>query len=382
MRVEFYDQQSGDAHWPFQEWRRIHPSGFFLTFDTKRRARLHLATCLHPGSVDWTFEAAGHSLTKARKVCDDNEEALLAWAESEDVAVSGCADCLRGRPATKRRAVSPGAERVVAEAAPQVGGSRAGLATAPGELTAFSWGYWGWGNTVPPFLAAAAAAEAARGFEPPAFADVRLRRSVRAPGFSGTAFEKAVGQDRYRWFGGLGNARIATHEGGVQIARPRDAQLLLDYILDQWKLRRRVLFFCACATDQPQLCHRHTVAGFLLRAARRRGIDLSVVEWPGGEPVCREVRLDATQWKRAGGRTVPLGTTLPKDGLATLPWGSTVVIRSAAASDAMLTGPAIFKREWKLPKLGVADADGRVGYTLEQQARALRKSYSCNERHS
>lgn len=61
----------------------------------------------------------------------------------------------------------------------------------------------------------AAAAEAARGFEPPAFADVRLRRSVRAPGFNGAAFEKTVAPERYRWLSGLGNACIETRESGA-----------------------------------------------------------------------------------------------------------------------------------------------------------------------
>ncbi len=76
------------------------------------------------------------------------------------------------------------------------------MGSAP--ITVFTWGYWGWGNAVPEFLEAAASVEAARGFGPPAFADVRLRRSVRAPGFQGGALGTLVGADRYQWFAGPG----------------------------------------------------------------------------------------------------------------------------------------------------------------------------------
>src|SRR5712691_2713287 len=132
-------------------------------------------------------------------------------------------------------------------------------------LTAFSWGYWGWGNSVPQFLEAAARAEASRGWDAPAFADVRLSRSGRAPGFRGGALGSLVGAGRYQWFAGLGNANTATHEAGVRIAEPADANLLLDFIVHQAASHRRVLFFCACPVGH---CHRHTVATLLLDVAR------------------------------------------------------------------------------------------------------------------
>jgi len=31
------------------------------------------------------------------------------------------------------------------------------------------------------------------------FVDIRVKRDVRAKGFSGAAFEKSVGSSRYRW---------------------------------------------------------------------------------------------------------------------------------------------------------------------------------------
>ena len=384
MAVEFHDHQDGSSHAYFQEWRRLHPGGYFLTFTAKRQVRLHAALCLHVGSVDWTYDQVGHSLTRKRKVCEETEAALLEWAAGAGVIVSRCADCLRGEPAPRIRDFSAPAGRAgVEDDSRQVARPRKNVTRSQDKLTAFSWGYWGWGNAVPQFLAAAAAAEAARGFKPPVFADVRLRRSVRAPGFDGTAFEKAVGQDRYRWFDGLGNARIATHEEGVEIAKPGEANHLLDFILEQAAARRRVVFFCACPTNQLLPCHRHKVTRLLLKVARARNVDLTVVEWPGGEPDCRDVPLDPTQWKQAGGATIPLGMSLPKDGLATLPWGSTVVIRSGTDARAILTGPAFFlKGQWRLPKFEIADPDDRTGRSLEQSAREFREQYSCNERHS
>ena len=38
------------------------------------------------------------------------------------------------------------------------------------------------------------AVETSRGFQPPIFVDIRIRRSVRAAGFTGPAFEKLLGE--------------------------------------------------------------------------------------------------------------------------------------------------------------------------------------------
>ena len=67
--------------------------------------------------------------------------------------------------------------------------------------TLFSWGYYGWGNHTPNLVEAVDAVETSRGFEPPIFVDVRIRRSVRAAGFKGPAFERLLGErtTRHRW---------------------------------------------------------------------------------------------------------------------------------------------------------------------------------------
>jgi hypothetical protein len=247
-------------------------------------------------------------------------------------------------------------------------------------LTAFSWGYWGWGNSVPQFVQAATAHESANGFQPPAFADVRLSRSVRAPGFNGRALERLVGPSRYRWLKGLGNARIATGESGVKIAEPADAHALLDYVKEHATEGRRVLFFCACPGDRRPPCHRMTVATLLLAAAHARHVDLTVVEWPGGEPERRELRLTNAQEKRARGKTIPLGARMPSDGLATLPWGSTVMVRRGDRVRGVLTGPAIFADGWRLPQLDVGRSDSSDKAALEEQVKKLRVTWGCAPR--
>ena len=63
-------------------------------------------------------------------------------------------------------------------------------------ITIFAWGYYGWGSHTRRLVEAVDAAEAGRGFEPPVFVDVRIRRSVRAAGFTGPAFEKLLGPGR------------------------------------------------------------------------------------------------------------------------------------------------------------------------------------------
>lgn len=249
-------------------------------------------------------------------------------------------------------------------------------------ITLFTWGYWGWGTAVPHFLEAAAAAEAEHGFAPPAFADVRLSRSVRALGFRGDALAAVVGADRYRWFQGLGNSNISTHEVGVEIANPAEANLLLDYAITQATSRRRVLFFCACPVNQPEPCHRHTVATLLLNAASARQLDVTVVEWPGGEPTHRELRIPVDKTKGSGRTTVPIGKRLPQDGLATLAWGTTVKVRLGRDTYDIITGPALHKTEWVLPILHVEDHDDPAAKPLEQIAREFRAQFKCDPRTS
>ena len=47
-------------------------------------------------------------------------------------------------------------------------------------LTMFTWGYWGWGSSTKKLKQAVDLVERSRGYEPPYFVDVRMKRSGRA----------------------------------------------------------------------------------------------------------------------------------------------------------------------------------------------------------
>jgi hypothetical protein len=230
---------------------------------------------------------------------------------------------------------------------------------SPRLVTAYSWGYWGWGTQIEHFLEAAEAHEAAAGYGPPAFADVRLQRTGRAPAFRGNTLENVVGKDRYRWFPGLGNSHIADHSSGIKIANPSEANALLDYIKEQATKNRRVLFYCACEhieVDGHANCHRRKVADLLLDAAKKGKTGLEVVEWPGHPPVKVEISLE--EIPKTIGANLRIGDEFPPEGIATLPMGSEVELYDGEDLVAVFgTGPAKFKSGgWQLPVLLAPDS--------------------------
>lgn len=227
-------------------------------------------------------------------------------------------------------------------------------------LTLFSFGYHGWGNHTAEFVRAVDAVEAARGFAPPVFVDTRIRRSVRATGFTGNAFGMLLG-DRHVWLPRLGNRHVLSRTGPfIQIVDPTAADELLDLAVG--RPDRRVIFFCACKwprCDGAVKCHRVEVGRLVLAAAGRRGIELEVVEWPGGEP--RRIRLDVPapllRAVQAGRASIPLPPHVtPADG-AGLAWGSVAVMRSGGKECARLVGPAVKQAGgWALPVHGDPEA--------------------------
>jgi hypothetical protein len=134
-------------------------------------------------------------------------------------------------------------------------------------LTLFTFGYWGWGSSTHELIRAIDSAGRKKGFSPPVFFDIRLKRSVRAEGFRDDAFERLLPKGRYHWFPSLGNINIATTEGGIKIKEPHSGRLLFEEALKCAKEKRSIIFFCAC--EFPRFCHRHVVAN-LLEAVRPR----------------------------------------------------------------------------------------------------------------
>ncbi len=346
--ARFVDAPGAPQHAAFQLWRREHPSGAFLAFISRTRATLHRSGCPHLGDRDWPASKWG-SLTKTEKLCADSPAALLLWALDRLVEVHDCFHCARmdGKGLTR--------------------------------LTAFSWGYAGWGNAVERLLEAVDARDRSRGFAPPAFADVRVRRNVRAQGFNGATFEKALGPARYRWFQGLGNQRVATGESGIRIKDPAAAEGLLHFIQEKAKERRRVLFFCSCGPVEG--CHRQVVADLLLGAANANGVALDVEEWPGDLPRVRRVTAaDGRKWRYPD--SLLIGRDLPVDGLATLPHGSVVLVQQDGREDAMVTGPAEYHNGWRLYPVKDHWLKKPDPAQIGERVRALRGERGWSRKHS
>ncbi len=247
-------------------------------------------------------------------------------------------------------------------------------------LQLFTWGYWGWGTAAERLIESVDAVESARGYAPPVFVDIRLKRAGRAPAFVGDRFAKLLGADRYRWFEGLGNSAIA--EGGtMRIDRPQDARLLLNLAESVSNSRRRVIFFCACHLPKryPNECHRCEVARLTLAEAKGRKVRAETVEWPGGEPERREIELSGEAFTkvRRGAKSIPLGDSPDLSVWAALPWYSVVTVREKRGTRAVVvrSGPAVYLRGgWYLPVFGAA-------VEADQADSLLRKSSSWFTEH-
>lgn len=250
------------------------------------------------------------------------------------------------------------------------------------SLTLFTFGYYGWGNHTPQLVKAVDEVETSRGFEPPMFVDIRIRRSVRAAGFNGPAFERRLGEDRHRWMKSLGNRFIETRTGPhIQIAEPKAANELLDLAVTSAKHQQRLLFFCSCQWPRwngKVACHRTTVAGLVLKAAKKRGIRVEIVEWPGGEP--SKINLDVTTKDfdaiRKGRVTISLGKRLDLAEVAGLPWCSIATLNADGEKLHRLVGPAISQTNgWALPVL-YQFFDPTTGISeYEKKAEKFRKAW-------
>ena len=224
--------------------------------------------------------------------------------------------------------------------------------------TLLTWGYYGWGNHTPNLVAAVDAVETSRGFQPPIFVNIRIRRSVRAAGFTGPAFERLLGHERHRWMKSLGNKFIETRTGpDIQIADPTAADELRDLAIESAHHKQRLLFFCSCQwpkSDGRIACHRATVADLVLKAATKRGMHVEVVEWPGGDPKRIDLEMIPKDFTavRKGRMTVPLGKRVDLADVAGLPWCSIATLHSGDETLHRLVGPAISQTSgWVLPVL-------------------------------
>jgi len=253
----------------------------------------------------------------------------------------------------------------------------------------FTFGYWGWGNATEHLVSLVDSVERERGFARPIFVDIRIRRTVRAAGFNGNAFGDVLGGERYVHIPSLGNLAILGHPGpAIQIKAPAEAAKLLDLARQAAHHNRRVIFFCAC--EYPGLeghdgaCHRTTVGGLLLREARRRQVPIEVVEWPGGKGRLTDLALpgDAARKLLRGGKSIPLGSSLPTGQFAGIPPGSIVRVHSPATDVSVMVGRLLFGRGgWHLPVVG-EPALGDEAATLLAKAPKWRRKFGFEARLS
>lgn len=248
-------------------------------------------------------------------------------------------------------------------------------------MTIFTWGYYGWGNHTAQLVEAVDAAETGRGYEPPIFVDIRIRRSVRAAGFTGPAFEKLLGE-RHHWMKSLGNNFIQTRTGpAIQIAKPQAAEQLLDLAIELDKRKQRLLFFCSCQwpkSDGEIACHRCTVAGLVLDAAKRRKLPVEVVEWPGGEPKRLDLNVSVKDFSaiRNGRKSVPLSSSVELGEVAALPWCSVASLHSDGKTLHRIVGPVSRQGDgWVLPVFDTALASDAALEDYTRAAAKMRKAY-------
>jgi len=255
------------------------------------------------------------------------------------------------------------------------------------KTTLFTWGYYGWGNHTPQLVQAVDAVESSRGFEPPLFVDIRIRRTVRAAGFQGNAFEKLLGPSRHQWMKSLGNEFIVKQTGpGIQIADPSAAEKLLDLALEAKNENRRVLFFCGCALPKLEgeiACHRDTVADLVLEAASHRTQPIEIIEWPGGQPrrIDLDVPSDVFKSLVKGRISIPLKESFDLASLAGLPWGSIVSVRSGDQVIQVISGRATYQKEqWALPVFRAYLDPDTTNEEVEEQSTELRRSWGMEVR--
>lgn len=228
------------------------------------------------------------------------------------------------------------------------------------KITLFSWGYFGWGNHTPQLVEAVDAIEKGRGFRPPIFVDVRIRRSVRAAGFTGPAFEDLLGKKRHRWMNSLGNRYIVTRTGpSIQIDDPKAVNELLNLAQEAAEDKRRLIFFCSCQypkLDGAIACHRTVVATLALAAARKQDLRVEIVEWPGGEPGHIHAKLAPELFRSVskGRKFIPLNDLSPHRDLGGPPWGTIATFSCGDEEVHRIVGPAIWQKdEWclQVPRL-------------------------------
>jgi hypothetical protein len=241
-------------------------------------------------------------------------------------------------------------------------------------VTLFSFGYGGWGTSTAQLVQSLDALERSRGFNPPVLVDIRICRSVRAPGFNGRALERLVGADRYVHIPQLGNRAVMEDTGeAITIADPDAADSLFNLAINERQRTRRIVFFCACLYQLQggkPTCHRYEVGSLLLAQSRERYRPI-VAEWPGTEPQVLNLALPSEALKklRRGVKSVPLPGDIALDHVASIAWGSVVHCHGEGESFHARVDRAKWSTNgWYLPVLGIITGNGAVASSRERRS--------------
>lgn len=255
---------------------------------------------------------------------------------------------------------------------------RSELIDIAAAIKIYMFGYWGWGSSTEQLIESTDAVEKQRGFGPPIFIDIRIRRNSKAPGFQEKAFEKTVGKDRYQWMSDLGNEAVLkdfTSSKRLQIRRPDAAVELLDRAQQLAKENRHLIFFCACPC--PCECHRYAVAKLLIKAANQKAIALEVIEWPGNEPSSLPIDIDIRDQKNPHAKRLSLGSVQPLWKFAGLPVGATVQVKRGGIEMTVPVAPVRYAPSgWYLPIL--QGGDGKEMPVTRRAISIWRKSMGYN----
>ena len=189
------------------------------------------------------------------------------------------------------------------------------------------------------------------------FVDIRISRAVRAAGFSGSAFEKLLG-NRHVWMPSLGNKRILSRNGKrLQIAKPEAVNELLDLAQKVAKNKQRIIFFCGCRfpnCNGKHACHRAVVAELLLAAAKKRKMLVRVVEWPGDSRPRKQMELKEEQFQavRKCALFIPVRRDCGPESFKGPPWGTVMTFKCGKEAIHRVVGPLIWRRQkWQIPVL-------------------------------
>ena len=149
-----------------------------------------------------------------------------------------------------------------------------------------------------------------------------------------------------------------------------------------------MMFFCGCANQKEEgkiTCHRWMVGALLLKAARRQGINIEIVEWPGGAPRRIEVPLSHKDFASVerGRMTIPLGKRPALEEVAGLGWGSVATVCCGEEQIYRVVGPVIYRgQQWHLQVLEYDDELANSHAAYERMAASARKSWGLEVRVS